>query len=422
MTVVKIDDILISGINEDDHLKNLEKVLKVLSDLGLTLNKEKCKFSQHEVEYLGFILDKNGIRTNKDKVKAISEAPAPTNITELQSFLGGINYYGKFIKNMAEITAPLYKLLRKEKQWNWTQAQQTSFENLKQTLIQAPILMTYNPDLPVKLACDASSYGVGAVLSHVLVDGSERPIAFASRTLNKHEINYSQLDKEGVAIIFGIKKFNQYLYGRHFTLITDNKALSRIFDSKTAIPTLAAARLVRWSVMLCAYQYNVEFRLTKENANADMLSRLPLPETSNASINAINAMQINFLPISSQQIREATHNDHVLKSVLDCCLADSWPNKKDILPEMKPYFNRREELSIENGILLWGLRVIIPTKYRDEIMRELHVSHPGIVRMKGLSRIHVWFPNIDKQIEETVRNCAQCAVVKRNPTKAYLHP
>ena len=218
MTVVKIDDILISGIDEEDHLRNLKLVLDILSDLGLTLNKSKCRFNEKEVEYLRFILDKDGIRTNQNKVQAILEAPAPTNLQELQSFLGGVNYYNKFIQDMATITTPLYELLQKDTPWQWTERQQKSFTELKKTLSETPVLMTYNDDLKLKLACDASSYGVGAVLSHILPDNTERPIAFGSRTLNKHEKMYSQLDKEGVAIIFGVKKFHQYIYGRRFIL------------------------------------------------------------------------------------------------------------------------------------------------------------------------------------------------------------
>ena len=420
MTVVKIDDILVTGVDEEDHLRNLKSVLDILSDLGLTVNKAKCRFNEKEVEYLGFILDKNGIHTNKNKTEAIVEAPAPTNIQELQSFLGGVNYYGKFIKDMATVTAPLYELLQKDVSWKWTTRQQEAFANLKSILSGAPILMTYDSSLKLKLACDASSYGVGAVLSQVLPDDTERPIAFASRTLNKHEKMYSQFDKEGVGIIFGVKKFHQYLYGRRFTLETDNKALSRIFDSKKAIPTLAAARLIRWSVMLCAYDYDIQFRTTKEHANADMLSRLPLPTTSHSPQNAINAMQIDMMPVTSDQLKAETQNDRVLKQVHEYCLTGKWPN--NIGPELKPYFDKREEISIENGIILWGLRVVIPMKFRNQIMQELHSSHPGVVRMKALSRIHVWFPNIDKQIEQEVRNCQQCAQVTKNPAKAFVHP
>ena len=424
MTVVKIDDILISGTDEEDHLKNLSTVFETLQHLGLTLNQSKCKFFQNEVEYLGFILDKNGIRTNPDKIKAVMHAPAPTNITELQSFLGGVNYYSKFIQNMAEIATPLYTLLKRDTAWKWTEKQQKAFIHLKEKLMQTPVLYLYDPKLPLKLACDASSYGVGAVLSLMLPDQSEHPIAYASRTLNKHEKMYSQLDKEGVAIIFGLKKFNQYLYGSHFTLSTDNKALRYIFDPSAPIPILAAARLVRWSVMLNGYDYDIEFKPTKEHSNADMLSRLPLiEENSNVQQpNAINAMQIDFLPITADRIREATQKDRVLKMVLHYCREGRWPDANKIDRELRAYYEKRDELSLENDIIMWGLRVVIPLKYRTQVMNELHCCHPGIVRMKGLSRIHVWFPNIDKHIEEEVRNCPECAQATKTPTKAYIHP
>ena len=155
-TVVKIDDILISGADDEDHLKNLTAVFDILSRLGLTLNKSKCKFFQEEVEYLGFFLDKTGIRTNPEKTKAIINAPASTNLNELQSFLEDVNYYDKFIPDMASIANDLYKLLRKEREWYWGAAQQDAFNKLKDKLTETPLLRLYDNSLPLKLACDAS--------------------------------------------------------------------------------------------------------------------------------------------------------------------------------------------------------------------------------------------------------------------------
>ena len=278
----------------------------------------------------------------------------------------------------------------------------------------------FDRTLPVKLACDASSYGIGAVLSHVFPNGSERPIAYASRTLNQHEKMYSQLDKEGLWTIFGVQKFTQYLYGRHFMLTTDNKALSRIIHPNTAIPNIAAARLVRWSVILAAYDYEIELKPTHQHLNADMLSRLPVSAASNNYLpNSINNMQIDFLPITAQKIPLATTQDPTLSRVIRYLSQDMWP--QDISSDLKSYFDKRLELSLENGILLWGLRVVIPEKFKLDIMNELHDQHPGIVRMKALSRIHAWFPNIDKAIEERVNTCNDCKKVRRNPPKTFIH-
>lgn len=152
-----------------------------------------------------------------------------------------LNYYSKFIKNYATIVNPLYKLLQKNVKWDWSPECENAFSNAKNSLKSREVLTFYNPNLPIKVTCDASPTGVGAVISHILHDKSERPIAFASRSLSTAEKNYSQLDKEALALIFGVKKFHQYIFGRHFTLETDHKPLVYIFGNKKGIPQVAAS-------------------------------------------------------------------------------------------------------------------------------------------------------------------------------------
>ena len=147
---------------------------------------------------------------------------------------------------------------------------------MKQQLSAEPVLAHYNSTLPLKLACDASPYWVGAVISHIMPSGEEKPIVYGSRTLSKAERNYAQVEKEALVIIFGIKKFHQYVYSRKFLLVTDHKPLTTILSPKAA---LAAARLQRWAIMLSPYNYEIEFRPTKQHANADTLSRLPIEDT-----------------------------------------------------------------------------------------------------------------------------------------------
>ena len=185
-----------------------------------------------------------------EKIEVIVNAPKPRNVQELGSFLGLVNYYRNFIRNMSALTHPLNHLLGKGVPWRWTKECDQVFQQLKEKLASTEVLVHYDPDLPLKLDCDASSYGLGAVLSHVFSDGSERPIAYASFSLIPSEKNYPQIEREGLALIFGVKRFHQFLYGRRFTLVTDHKPLTTILSPKKGLPSLATARLQRWAMLL----------------------------------------------------------------------------------------------------------------------------------------------------------------------------
>ena len=221
--IVYIDDILVSGHSEEEHRELLRRVLNRLEEVGIRLKLSKCSFMVDSVEYFGYKLDARGIHPAADKVKAVQGAPEPKDISQLKSYLGLLTYYARFLPNLAMILVPLYKLLRPGVKRTWTMTEQRAFQNSEKLLLSSQVLVHYDPSLEVILACDASSYGVGAVLSHRMADGSERPVAFASRTLSRAEQRYSQIEKEGLACVFGVKRFHLYMYmqGRRFTLITE---------------------------------------------------------------------------------------------------------------------------------------------------------------------------------------------------------
>ena len=200
------------------------------------------------------------------------DAPDPKNLTELRSFLGMVNYYGKFFSNLVTIIGPLYKLLRRTSAWNWGPRQKNLYCHVKRLLKSSTLLTYFNDRLPVILECDASPYGVGAVLSHQMPDGGKKPIGFVSRTLTKAEQNYSHLDKEALAIVFGVKIYHQYIYGRRFTIQTDHKPLTHIFSETWAVPPMASSRIQRWALTLGACDYTIQFKQGRANCNADALS------------------------------------------------------------------------------------------------------------------------------------------------------
>ena len=225
----------------------LEVVLQRLEEANLRLNFGKCFFLRPKLEYLGHVIDAQGIRPTEEKTQAIRDA---TNVTELRSFLGILNYYGKFLPNLSTKLYPLHTLLGKKTKWVWDKPQQDAFQMAKEALQANPLLVHYDPSKPLILACDASQYGIGTVLSHIMDNGEERPIAYSSRTLNAAEKRYSQLEKEGLAIVSGVKFFHNYIYGRHFTIQSDHKPLSFLFHENKGIPQHASARVQRWALTL----------------------------------------------------------------------------------------------------------------------------------------------------------------------------
>ena len=361
-------------------------------------------------------------------MKAIVDAPDPKNLSELRSFLGMVTYYGKFLPNLATMLAPLYQLLQRAKAWHWGPKQKKAFCHVKDLLMSNRVLTHFDDQLPLILECDASPYGLGAVLSHQMPDGSERPVCFASRTLTKAEQNYSHLDKEALAIIFGVKKYHQYLFGRQFGIKTDHKPLTHIFHESKAVPSMASGRIQRWALMLGAYDYRIQFRQGKANANADALSRLPLPSADYQTpqpAELIHLMEhLETTPLSGAQIKTWTDRDPILARVRRWVL-EGWPEKKpstESTEEFLPYTRRRLELGVEGGCVLWGCRVVVPKRGRDRALQMLHEAHPGIVRMKSLARSYIWWPGVDRDIETCVKKCTTCQTVQKDPPVAPLHP
>jgi len=235
-----LGDILIMGQNPEEHMKVLEEVLQWLEDHGIKLKPSKCKFFQKSVEYLGHRIDTNGLHATTEKIQVVVKVPKPRNVTELKSYLGLLNYYGQFLPNLLTTLQPLNELLCKNKKWAWSSNCQKAFCQSKKPLLDSPALAHYDPSKPIRLACDASPYRVGAVISQVENNDQERPVAFSSRSLSRAERNYAQIEREALALIFRVKKFHHYLYGRVFTLQTDHKPLKTILGPKTAILTLYA--------------------------------------------------------------------------------------------------------------------------------------------------------------------------------------
>ncbi|KAL0894785.1 hypothetical protein ABMA27_013312 [Loxostege sticticalis] len=421
-----LDDICVTGPNRVSHMERLGEVLRRLNEAGLRLHKDKCVFFKESVTYLGYVISKEGLKTCPDKVRAIMDAPEPTNVTEVKRFLGVVNYYRNFIPNASSVLHPLHELLRKNAPWKWGESQKRSVEAVRRELASERVLAHFEPEAQLVLAVDAGPAGLGAVLSQRGDDGRERPLAFASRSLTVSERNYSQIQKEATAIIFGVKHFHQYLYGRSdpFILKTDHRPLVSIFNKNTGIPITTALRLQRYALLLSAYNYVVQYVSSEDNPVADYFSRAPIKSSEGNDVAPDQEVDryyaIKFLDevspaITIRDIAQAVEQDTELTTVRKY-MQHGWPRKikcKSILP----YFLCKTDLQDESGCLFRGHKVIIPTALREKLLTELHDSHLGITKTKSAARSRIWWPGIDGDIERWVGACATCASLRAAPPR-----
>jgi len=433
---VYLDDILVSGDDAQAHLENLRALLQRLSEKGLRCRREKCRFAQPVVEYLGHLLSHEGVAKGP-KVDAVKQMPRPKDVPSLKSFLGSVQFYSKFIPNLSTLTEPLHKLTRRDVPWRWKAEQEAAFEQLKQVLCTDTVLAHFDPKQDIGISCDASEVGLGAVLFHRYEDGSERPIANISKTLTTTQRNYSQIQKEALAIVFALHKFHQFLYGRKFILVTDHKPLTSLFGPSKATPVLAANRLARWALLLNQYNYKIEYRKTNDHGNADALSRLPQGpddifdgEETDADIDTICTIKLismQIKPLDSTLLIKETSKDPVLANVMRYT-REGWPSKSSTdYDASKGYciddFRKiRNSLSTVHGCLLHGSRVVIPTSLQPQVLQILHAGHFGMQKMKQLARTAVYWPRIDTDIVNQSRCCGVCAEHQNAPAKQPNHP
>lgn len=269
---VYLDDIVIYGNSLQSHNEKMLEIFERLRIHKLQLHPDKCEFLHKEVIYLGHKISENGVKPDPGKVEKVKEFPKPKNVKDIKSFTGLCNYYRRFIPNFSKIMEPLTSLLRKNVTFKWESTQEESFEKMKELLTSEPLLQYPDFEKPFILTTDASNDAIGSVLSQGEI-GQDLPIAYASRTLNSAERNYPTVEKELLSIVWSVKQFRPYVYGRKFTIVTDHKPLTWIFNVKDP-----SSRLMRWRLKLEEYEYTVVYKKGKHNTNADALSRIHMNE------------------------------------------------------------------------------------------------------------------------------------------------
>ncbi|KAL0894614.1 hypothetical protein ABMA27_013176 [Loxostege sticticalis] len=416
--VIYCDDLLICAENEKDHDKILKCVLERAKESNVKFNKRKFQYKLPEVKYFGHIFSKEGMKIDPDRVKAILNIKSPTNKKELQIFLGMVNYLRNFVSKLADLTAPLNSLLKKDVSWLWTEVHEKAFNNIKKCISTAPVLQNFDSTLPITIQCDASKDGLGCCLMQ-----NGKPVCYASRSLTSAEKNFSQIEKELLSVVWSTKKFHYFIYGKKCIILNDHKPLENLL--KKPIHAIPSARLQRLKLKLL--KYNLEFKYLKGRFMhiADLLSRSYLDENDDDQsymFEVIHCIGLaNYLQCTDEQKQELTSEtskDIELSQLIDFT-QNGWPSK-NIPDTLKHFYKFRENITIDQQLLFMNDRLIVPKSLRLTILKKMHEGHLGMTKMKQLARTLYYWPNIDSHIEELVKRCFVCQTYQNNNIKEPL--
>jgi hypothetical protein len=422
--ICHMDDVLVHSPDDQSHTKILTKVLDKLQAAGLTLN-EKCEFYKHSISFLGHVIDSTGIRPDPHKLSGIQNFPPPTNVTELQRFLGMVNQLTKFSRNLATQTLPLRQLLRKNMLWTWGPHQDEAFNKIKNALTSTPVLAHYDVNKPTIVATDASCSGLGAVLYQLHGD-KRRPVCFISRSLTDAEKNYATIEKEALAVSWACERLAEYVLGMDFLVETDHKPLVPLL-STTEIAKMPP-RIQRFRLRLTRFSPKISHVPGKNQVTADALSRAPANAPSEADVEKQTLMAImekhiiDILPATSARldvIRKAQEKDDETAQIKVYC-STGWPAFPPQNTLLKQFWSEQQHFSVVDDLLMYDTRIVIPRELRAEMMNRLHEGHQGITKCRALARTCMWWPTLNAQIEDTVKTCTVCAKHRPEPVSPLL--
>nr|CAI5823027.1 unnamed protein product [Callosobruchus analis] len=405
-----MDDVIIFSSSLTEHISNLKLVFRKLRESKLKIQPDKCEFLRKEVEFLGHIVTTEGIKPNPKKIEAIQKFPIPKTSKEIKSFLGLLGYYRRFINNFAKLTKPFTRCLKKGARIEHTPEFIKTFELCKTILTNDPILQYPDFEKTFILSCDASNFAVAAVLSQGKI-GSDLPIAYASRTLNSAECNYSTIEKELLAIVFGVKYFRPYVWGRKFIIVSDHKPLQYLLNLKQHNP-----RLLRWKLLLEQYDYTIQYKPGKANSNVDALSRVEIHAIDDETNESVIVSPGDVDEDITQYLQSADEDVNItLDELLDIeeifdPKTDRNPDKINILSDIQiapaPVQETDEmtvHTAVENPVLEIPFTENVINRYLNQIVILQKASyHYHIVRSKPLEHNNRLTLYLSNNIEEEI--------------------
>lgn len=410
------DDIVVFGKNAEEHDSNLHRLMRRAESHSLVLNDSKCHVRCSEINFFGMVYTKTGVKPDPQKTKEIADLPSPTDAKMLMQFLGMVQYLSPFIPHLSDHTAVLRGLLKKEADFKWTATHEQAFKKLKSLICNAVTLNYFDPSLETKIQVDASKKGLGSCLLQITPDGRERVIAFASKALTEVEERYANIEREMLAVVHGAERFHTFVYGSTFVVESDHKPLEAIHLKNISG---APPRLQRMLLRIQAYDLRIAYRPGKELLLADAMSRLNPAKARTIELEHTIHM-IEWTDQKSNELRQNTDADPELR-VLKQIITEGWPDDAKGLPKcVKSYWSMRDLLSIDNGVILKGERVLVPASMRSDILDKLHIAHQGVVKTNLLAQTCVYWPGITKEIERKVGQCEQCMEYSRSLQKESM--
>ena len=407
------DDIVVHGKDLAAHNDALLRLMKVAKQYGLVFREEKCDIKKESISFYGLMWSSAGVSPDKRKCDDIKSRPTPKNKQELHSFLGMIQYSSPFMPQLSQKTSPLRNLLKADAEWEWCSEHEAAFQALKDAIHEDLLLRFFNPKEPSTIEVDASMLGLGAALVQ-----NGKPVAFASKALTTAETNYANIERELLAVVFGLEKFHTYIYGSTVTVYTDHKPLENI---KLKELTQAPPRLQRMLLRIQPYDINLTYKRGKEMVYADYLSRIH-PSTGPA-IELEKA--IHMIQISAGQmdrVKAASENDPVLSALCQQVIK-GWPRSVSEVPKiLRCYWSMRDYLTVEDGVVYTGSRLVIPETMQEEYLQRIHAGHQGITKSQLRAKESIYWPKMLSDIEAVVKDCNVCLEYARSLQKEPLMP
>ena len=398
------DDVVVYGKDLEEHDRNLHKLLKVAEQEGLVFRAEKCCVRQESINFYGLIWSKDGMQPDPRKCDEINRRPPPTNVQELQSFLGLVQYLSPFVPLLAEKTKILRQLLKKEVPYEWSIDHQRSFEELKQAIHSDTKLRYFDTSSPVTLEVDASQHGLGAALIQ-----NGKPIAFASKSLTPAETRYANIEREMLSVVFALEHFHCFIYGKAVTVLSDHKPLESIHLKQLS---QAPPRLQRMLLRIQPYDVTIRYKPGKELIFADYLSRIqPSPGPEVQLEHTIHLIQISQRQL--ERVKQATDEDCEL-SVLREQVVNGWPESVKVLPKaIRHYYSIKDFLCVEDGVIYFGERLLVPSSMKIEYLKRIHEGHLGISKCQARARECLYWNGMMKDIAEHIGDCRECLLNAR---------